>query len=76
MPRYFFHSASTFARVSDRDGLEFVDDETAILEGTQAVRELLDEDEGQASWNGCSLQVVNEGGRVIVSLDLDDLRLH
>jgi hypothetical protein len=51
-------------------------DTTAILEATQAVRELLDEDQAQATWNGWSLQVVDEGGRVVVSIDLDEVRLH
>jgi hypothetical protein len=36
----------------------------------------MDEDQGQANWNGWSLHVVEEGGRVVVSMDLDKVRLH
>jgi hypothetical protein len=76
MPRYFFHSADTSDRILDRDGLELPDDGVAILQATQAVREFMDEDQGQANWNGWSLHVVEEGGRVVVSMDLDKVRLH
>jgi hypothetical protein len=76
MPRYFFHLADSSERILDPDGLELASDTTAILEATQAVRELLDEDQAQATWNGWSLQVVDEGGRVVVSIDLDEVRLH
>ena len=76
MPRYFFHSADTSDRILDPDGLELPDDAAAILEATQAAREFMDEHQGQANWNGWSLHVVAEGGRVVVSMDLDKVRLH
>jgi hypothetical protein len=76
MPRYFFHSADTSDRILDGDGLELPDDGAAILQATQAVREFMDEDQGQANWNGWCLHVVAEGGRVVVSMDLDKVSLH
>ena len=76
MPRYFFHLADTSERILDPDGVEVDCEATAILAATQAVRELLDEGKGQASWNGWSLQVADEDGRILVSFDLDQLNVH
>ena len=75
MPRFFFHLAGKSERILDPDGLELANDAAAILEASQAVRELLGEDYAQATWDGWALQIVDAGGRVIASIDLDGFRL-
>ena len=45
MPRYFFHLCDKLERILDWDGLELADDETAVREASQAVRELRGEKE-------------------------------
>jgi hypothetical protein len=56
--------------------VELADDAAALLEATQAARELLDEDPDQTTWHGWRFQVVDEAGRVVVNLDLDNINLH
>jgi hypothetical protein len=76
LPRYFFHLVDTSERILDPEGVELADDAAALLEATQAVRELLDEDPDQTTWHGWSFQVVDQADRVVVSLDLDHIELH
>jgi hypothetical protein len=76
MPRYYFHLADTSERILDPDGVELACDKTAILEATEAVKEVLDEDHGRASWSGWCLQVVAEGDRVVGSIELGQVRPH
>ena len=76
MPRYFFHLCEKLERILDWEGLELVDDETAVREASQAVRELLGEDEMPANWKGWSFHVVDETGRLVVAINLDESSLH
>jgi hypothetical protein len=76
LPRYFFHLSDSSERILDPDGLELADDAAALLEATQAVRELLDEDPDDTTWRGWSFQVVDQAGHVVVTLDLDNIKLH
>jgi hypothetical protein len=75
LPRYFFHLASSSERILDPDGVELADDAAALLEATPAVRELLHEDPDQ-TWHGWSFQIVDQEGRLVVTLDLDNIKLH
>jgi hypothetical protein len=76
LPRYFFHLVDPSERILDPDGVELADDAAALVEATQTVRELLDEDPVQTTLHGWSFQVVDEAGRVVVTLDLDNINLH
>jgi hypothetical protein len=76
LPRYFFHLVDSSERILDPDGVELADDAAAVLEATQAVRELLDEDPDQTTWHGWRFEVVDQAARVVVTLDLDNIRLH
>ena len=76
LPRYFFHLVDTSERILDPDGVELADDAAALVEATQAVRELLDEDPDQTTWHGWSFQVVDQAGLVVVPLDLANINLH
>jgi hypothetical protein len=76
LPRYFFHLVDTSERILDPDGVELPDDTAALLEATQAVRELLDEDRDQTTWRRWRFQVVDQAGRVVATLDLDNIKLH
>jgi hypothetical protein len=76
LPRYFFHLLDSSERILDREGVELADDAAASVEATQALRELLDEDPDQTTWQGWSFQVVDQAGRVVVTLDLDNIKLH
>jgi hypothetical protein len=71
LPRYFFQLVDTSERILDPDGVELADDVAALLEATQAVRELLDEDPDHTTWHGWSFQVVDQAGRVVLTLDLE-----
>jgi hypothetical protein len=76
LPRYFFHLVDNSERILDPDGVELADDAAAVLEATQAVRELLDEDPDQTTWNGWRFEVVNQAARVVATLDLENIKLH
>ena len=76
MPRYFFHLCDKLQRILDWDGLELADDETAVREASQAVRELRGENEMPADMKEWSFQVVDETGRLVISINLDESSLH
>ena len=75
MPRFFFHLVHTSSeRILDHEGVEVADNTAAVGEALQAVRGLLDEEAYPTT--GWSFQVADEAGRVLVTFDLDNMKLH
>jgi len=77
--RFFFHLANGEESIPDMSGIEAKDLDTAHLEAMKAVRELLQEEEGETDptdWTGWCLNIADASGSVLLSFQLGALQAH
>jgi hypothetical protein len=70
--RYYFHLASRHESIVDDSGFEVVDADAVHHQVAQAVQELRQgADHDEADWRDWQLDVVDETGRLFISILLD-----
>lgn len=70
--RYYFNLTNSEATIRDEDGLEISNIETAIVRAKEAIAELRTEDVlASAEWRGWRLEIVDERGRVVHAIPLE-----
>jgi len=77
--RFFFHLTNGEESIPDMSGIEVEDLDTAHLEAMKAVRELLQEEEGEidpTDWTGWCLDIADASGTVLLSFQLGALQAH
>jgi hypothetical protein len=71
--RYYFNLTDGEVVIRDEEGILVSDVQAALVSALEVVRELRAEDPSVAAeWQGWRLEIVDEAGRVIESLSLDD----
>jgi hypothetical protein len=68
--KYFFHLKNHTEQILDDGGIEARSPEQAYAQATQAIQELLAEEEQASEWSGWRLEVTDRAGAVVFSIDL------
>ncbi len=74
MPRYFFNLTEGATRINDHQGCDLQSDENARAQALQAIQELREEDRNR-DWSNWLLEVVDESGRSILTIMLDNFNI-
>jgi hypothetical protein len=73
LSRYYFNLTDGFEVILDEIGIEVSDDRAAMIQAFEAIEELRREaDASPDEWTGWWLNIMDDSGRLVHSLALDD----
>jgi hypothetical protein len=75
MPRYFLNVTCGTRRVLDKTGIDISFSDLLLSEISRAVDSLKAE-QGDLDLSGCTIEVVDSSGNMLMRVDLDNLDLH
>ena len=71
--RFYFHLNNGEDMIRDEEGILVSDADAALIAAMEVIQELRAQDAvSAAEWQGWTLEITDEAGRIIESLSLDD----